>query len=144
LALGLAAGAFCQTYVQFSVGSANFATGINEKGEIVGYYGDIQPIPGHFQGFVRDPNGKLTSFDPGFDTVMASINNKGAITGAYADITESHTQGFVRSPDGTITSFVPPFCNSTSTNPTSINDEGVITGSCFASGPFNILWVRFP
>ena len=41
-----------------------------------------------------------------------------------------HTPGFVRSPDGTITSFVPPFCNSTSTEPASINDEGVITGTC--------------
>jgi hypothetical protein len=34
-ALGLAAGAFCQTYVQLSPGSNNFVTGINQKGEIV-------------------------------------------------------------------------------------------------------------
>ena len=39
-AFGLAAGAFCQTYVQFSVGFTTIRTSINDKGEIAGWYGD--------------------------------------------------------------------------------------------------------
>ena len=98
-------------------------------------------------GFVRDPQGNLTSFDPRYFVSPVSINNKGAITGAYADITESHTQGFVRSPDGTITSFEPPFCFGTGPGgPQSINDEGVITGWCspLVPSPRPVGFVRFP
>ena len=91
---------------------------------------------------MRDPNGKFTSFDPGFNTQPTSINNEGAITGSYQDIDQIHSHGFVRSPDGTITLFDDaPFCTSF---PTSINDHGVITGTCAVSGPFTPSWVRFP
>jgi hypothetical protein len=40
-ALGLAAGAFCQTYVQFSVDAGTGPSSINEKGEIAGTYLDF-------------------------------------------------------------------------------------------------------
>jgi hypothetical protein len=51
--------------------------------------------------------------------------------------------GFVRSPEGTITLFDPPFCVAGETSPQSINDKGVITGSCDELQPSRILgWVR--
>ena len=112
---------------------------INDAGVITGQY---RKANGRNFGFVRHPNGKFTSFDPGFNTQPTSINNKGASTGSYQDIDLTHFHGFVRSPDGTITLFDDAsFCTS---GPTSINDQGVITASCAASGPFNILWMRFP
>jgi hypothetical protein len=54
-ALGLAAGAFCQTYVQFPEieGTTTVASSINENGEIVGTYNDGQRT----HGFVRRPDG---------------------------------------------------------------------------------------
>ena len=81
-ALGLAAGAFSQTYVRFSVDNATIPKSINEKGEIAGYYSDFA---GHNHGFVRDLGGTITTFDvPGsFETFAVSINDEGAITGYY-------------------------------------------------------------
>jgi hypothetical protein len=52
----------------------------------------------------------------------------------------------VRATDGTITSFNPPvsICF-VRTIPTSINDDGVITGVCTTVGPgASVGWVRFP
>ena len=52
--------------------------------------------------------------------------------GSYFDI-NFNSHGFVRSPDGTITTFGPPFCTGVGAGgPTSINDEGVITGYCIS------------
>ena len=79
------------------------------------------------------------------------MNDKGAITGSYRDNSGSH--GFVRSPEGIITSFdLPPSenvpissCNALL--PTSINQEGVITGFCNAGSlpAFDVNgWVRYP
>ena len=57
----------------------------------------------------------------------------------------------VRAPDGSITSFdpLPGVCNPVTlpfTNPTSINDDGAITGWCRPGGTivFFLGWVRFP
>jgi hypothetical protein len=117
------------TFVSFDPPDSTLTapTSINDVGAITGLY---IVANGRAFGFVRDPQGKFTSLDPGFNTQPASISNEGAITGFYYDIDRTNFHGFVRSPDGTITSFVPPFCNSTSTEPASINDEGVITGTC--------------
>jgi hypothetical protein len=83
-ALGLAAGAFCQTYVQFSVDQSTFPQSINENGEIAGYYLDFAS---HYHGFVRDPVGTITTFDvPGSSITQAfSINDEGAITGSFTN-----------------------------------------------------------
>jgi hypothetical protein len=59
-AFGLAAGAFCQTYVQFSIDNGTIPGSINEKGAIAGTYVDFAK---GFHGFVRDPGGKITAFD---------------------------------------------------------------------------------
>jgi hypothetical protein len=107
-AVGLASGAFCQIYVQFSVieGTTTAPRSINEKGEIAGTYFNFA---GSRHGFVRYPNGTITTFDvPGslFGTTGASsINDKGAITGTFS--TEAPlSHGFIRDP--CTLSFVPP------------------------------------
>jgi hypothetical protein len=132
--------------------------GINDAGTITGSYAFLNGFLRELQsGFVRDPDGKLTSFglDVADETIPSSINNKGAITGWISLFPLGFTlySGFVRSPEGTIAMFVPPFCTSTINDtlinnifPTSINDEGVITGYCLSTSPSvsRLGWVRFP
>src|SRR5215469_7541504 len=108
-ALGLAACAFCQTYVQFSIDAGPIPGSINQKGEIAGSYSDFA---GHNHGFVRDPGGKITAFDvPGsFSSTRAiSINAGGAITGTFIDTTPPvvRTCAYVRDPEGNFTPFDP-------------------------------------
>jgi hypothetical protein len=93
-AFGLAAGAFCQTYVPFSVDGGAFPSSINEKGEIAGAYSDFV---GNLHGFVRDAAGTITPFDvPNSNRAQAnSINAAGVITGSYST---PQARGFVRHP----------------------------------------------
>jgi hypothetical protein len=76
-------------------GGSIFPNSINAAGVIAGnYYGC-----GAEHGFVRDRDGKLTTFDPpgSTSTQPTSINDAGAITGFYADAS-GVTHGFLRSP----------------------------------------------
>jgi hypothetical protein len=84
-------------------------------------------------GFVREPNAKITSFDPpgSISTKAVSINAKGTITGYY-QLANMSVHGFVRRAGGTIVSFDPP--ESTGTIVTAINNAGAITGSYTANG----------
>jgi hypothetical protein len=126
-ALGLVTGAFCQTYVQISVDGGTFPSSVNEKGEIAGDYLDFAR---GFHGFVRDPGGKITTFDaPGsFGSTRAfRINAAGAITGTFTDTTPVvRTRAYVRDPEGNFTTFDPP--RGISTVPQSINAGGAIAG----------------
>jgi len=107
---------------------------INDIGEIAGYYVDGN---GAFHGFVRAPEGTITTFDaPGASegTVPLSINNFGVIVGLLYDANGvGHV--FARTAGGQIRTFDPPH---SFTGPTSfgtysayINDLGVIAGSYF-------------
>jgi hypothetical protein len=88
-ALVLTPGAFCQTFIPFSVmpsvGSATIPASINRKGEIAGIYGNFSVYGSSVHGFVREPGGAITTFDvPGSSTgatSVSSINDEGAITG---------------------------------------------------------------
>jgi hypothetical protein len=55
---------------------------INQAGDITGSYTDTAGVQ---HGFVRNPYGTLTSFDPpeGEQTTATSINDTGAIAGFY-------------------------------------------------------------
>src|SRR5215469_15287743 len=89
-AFGLAAGAFCQSYVRIEIPQspempvkATFPNSINEKGDIAGHYIDFAVVS---HGFVRSAEGgTIRSFDmPGptvVETIASSINAAGAITG---------------------------------------------------------------
>ena len=121
--------------------TGTIATSINDVGAIAGSY---IAANGLSFGFVRDRLGKFTSFDiPGLQSniQVTSINNEGAITG-LGFVIAARSLAFVRSPDGTITFTNPGGCLLYVT--LSINDEGVITGSCNTGFGPPRGWVRFP
>jgi len=117
-----------------------FAASINPAGSIAGYYSDgsqvgIQVV---YHGFLREPDGKITTFDvPGAVAVFtSSINPAGVIVGYGADTNEV-AHGFLRRPDGSITTFDAPGAGTSpfdGTYPFSINPAGVITGPAEVSG----------
>jgi uncharacterized membrane protein len=102
------------------------ATGINDLGEVTGYYLDAS---GSQHGFVRSATAKFTSFDvpgsAGFSNPVA-INLEGSIVGYYLD-SNSQFHAFLRKPNGSFVSFDGPGgCNS-----------GTSAG-CFGTAAFNI------
>jgi hypothetical protein len=71
--------------------SADCSMGLNDSGEITGYYLDANGV---YHGYLRSPEGTFTIFDaPGADTTPndyngtfpVSINDQGAVTGYYID-----------------------------------------------------------
>jgi hypothetical protein len=123
--------------------TGTYPASINYAGAITGWY---VAANGHSHGFVRDPAGTITSFDPAINTFPTCINSQGVITGYYTDSMDNPGPGFVRSPDGAITLLAPPsFCGGY-VHPTSINEAGVITGTCPSSSFLGSIlgWVRFP
>jgi hypothetical protein len=124
------------------------APGINPAGAITGFYSDSKNV---YHGFLRAPDGKITTFDapgagnntvPGFYATPAgvlggqgtygiSINPAGAISGAYID-KENVMHGFLRSPDGRFTTIDDPNAGtgySQGTEAGNINPDGTIAGS---------------
>jgi hypothetical protein len=83
-------------------------TCLNVEGETTGFYFDSSSV---VHGFLREPDGKIISFDgpnagsaPFAGTYAASINAEGEITGYTLD-SNCLVYGFTRSRDGKITSF---------------------------------------
>jgi len=71
---------------------------INQEGSITGSYVDAD---GAQHGFVRNPYGTITSFDPpkGKQTTATSINDSGVIAGSYFyDWNNQIAEGFLRVP----------------------------------------------
>ena len=110
-----------------------FATSINNRGAITGYYIDANDV---VHGFFRSPEGKFTTFEaPGADTTKgsfngttpSSINDFGAIAGSYFDAT-GFGHGFLRSPDGKFTTFDVPGVGGFGSTPLAMNLEGAIVG----------------
>ncbi len=137
---------------------------INAAGTIAGFFtASYYPEPGcgpqNSGGFVMSPGGAVTLFQPPgqipefhnlavlssfiFAPHWFSIDQAGDITGSYLDAA-GYQRGFVRNPYGTLTSFDPP--ESKQTNPTSINDGGVIAGYYFygGAGAPGVGFIRIP
>jgi hypothetical protein len=132
-------------YPQGTFPQSQFA--INPAGTVTGHYIDSNSV---FHGFVRDPNGTLTEFDPSGSifTLPFGINPAGAITGSYEDATIVF-HGFVRAPDGTITSFDAPGADTTpgdgnGTFPGSLTPNGEIEGVYADAQGVNHGFVRDP
>jgi hypothetical protein len=96
-----------------AAGLGTDAFGINNGGEIVGAYTDMNIVP---HGFLRAVNGKITSFDaPGAGladgadqgTAAYSVNNSGVIAGQFEDANNVF-HGFVRTRHGKFTTFDAP------------------------------------
>jgi hypothetical protein len=75
--------------------TSTMALGVNDLGEIVGFYVDSD---GNQHGYI-DNNGVFTSFDPpgSRSTTINGINDKGDIVGFYTD-PQFNVDGFVGSP----------------------------------------------
>jgi uncharacterized membrane protein len=112
--------------------SSTFARGINNAGDIVGYYGDSLG----WHGFL-DKGGAYTTFDaPGavFGTFPSGINNAGAIVGSFSDREDPthirhYYSGFVLS-SGSYTTLNVPGAVSTFAN--GINASGQIVGYSYS------------
>jgi hypothetical protein len=111
----------------------------NNFGEIVGMY---ITDSGVYFGFLRAPDGKVTSFTaPGADTTPEdfngtypmSINSWGVVTGLYQGTSEV-LQGFIREANGTYVEVDDPDAGTSGgqgTWPTTINDQGEVAGFYF-------------
>ena len=122
------------TFTTFDPPGSTFTqpSGITPGGVITGFYIDAS---GATPGFVRAPDGTITTFDgPNdiFGTFPSGINSAGVITGEYCDAVTCH--GFLRARDGSFTTFDPP--GSIFTDGVGINERGVVTGQ-YADAAFN-------
>jgi hypothetical protein len=123
--------------------AATFPQTINAEGAIAGWYETIFCPTYERGGFVMSPEGVVSVFQlPGvIGENYIAINEVGDVTGAYTDTTGAQ-HGFVRNPYGTITTFDPPEGDArVGTQPTSINDAGVITGFYGRAGETGFLRV---
>jgi hypothetical protein len=120
-------------------GLDTFPRSINALGAVTGSYGDRT---GHRQGFVRAPDGAITTFHAPRvqDATPTAINDNGVIVGFYPVV--NVTRAFIRTADGKITGFDVPG-NNISTMATSINNDGVITGSFIDATRTQYAFVRF-
>jgi hypothetical protein len=115
-----------------------FPEGINPEGAVTGASQDASNV---LHGFVRAPNGAITTFDvPGAGTAAfqgtlaftpsGAISAAGTILGNYIDASNV-VHGFVRAPNDVITSFDAPGAGTgflQGTFPTSFNPAGAIVG----------------
>lgn len=153
LAIAVAASAQGPQFVTFDgPGASSYGTvpaDMNIAGTITGYYWDANYVA---HGFVRNADGKITSFDaPGAGTVAndyngtfaAGINQFGVVAG-YINDANDVSYGFIRTPDGKFKFFSEPNAD---TNPadaggtviTGINDLGAMAGYYFDTTPSHMI-----
>jgi hypothetical protein len=87
----------------------NFVNGINARGQIVGFGGNIIARKSSQIGFLRNPNGRFVHLvAPGAAaTSPFGINDSGEIAGQFQDAA-GISYGFLRDPSGTYTSSTNP------------------------------------
>jgi hypothetical protein len=101
------------------------AIGINDSGEVSGYYSDGTGT----HGFVETNGTYVTINDPSGlagSTIVKGINNNGDVTGWYS--TSTGTTGFVRDKNGIYTNLSDPVAYLNTVSPVGINDSGKVTG----------------
>src|SRR6516162_7670940 len=137
-AFGLAAGAYCQTYVQINLCGIAPACApyvrpmiINNAGTIAGDFSANPLGTSSFRnvGFVRHADGtwRTIGIPPAsVGGTPTDMNAAGAVTGAYRDLLTLVIHGFVLDPAGKFLSFDVP--GAFSTGPHSINAGGAVTG----------------
>ena len=104
--------------------TATYAQGINNLGQVVGYYTDATGV----HGFVKSGGGYLTLNAPGASATYAQgINDAGQVVGYYSDATGDH--GFVES-GGLYTTLNDPLNDPgpVSTYAFGINNAGQVAG----------------
>jgi len=127
-----------QTGAPYGLGT--FPTGINNHGDIVGYYSDAM---GGYHGFVRSAHGKFAIInDPSSTsspaaTIAQAMSDAGTVVGFWFD-GDGNFHGFVRSREGAFTTVDPAGdidaeCYQQTTVAWAINDLNEFTGYWFDS-----------
>jgi probable HAF family extracellular repeat protein len=118
--------------------------GNNNQGQVVGLYVDSGVVPGPdgllppdtVHGFIRDGDGRITTFDLPFPYLhnISDINDRGQVVGYYDDPSRPFNLagGFLREPDGEIVKLDVP--GTLSTAPHCINNKGHVVGSYVDAG----------
>jgi len=119
---------------------ATYPSSINLEGEIIGTYADTNGNDYLFHGFLRSPQGVITTFDAPnastdfYGTFGNGLNVEGTSVGDYT-IANYNYGGFIRRPNGTIETYRDPDACTTGdpegcegTGFFAINDSGVIVG----------------
>ena len=120
-------------------GQGTYAYSINSAGTIAGFYFDSSNVA---HGFLRDPDGKFTTFDApkkyagtglGQGTLAGNINDNGIVAGNTIDA-NGVGHGFIREADGNIQIFDAPYAGNGNAQgtflglSTCINDLGEVAG----------------
>jgi uncharacterized membrane protein len=120
---------FTSLVIPNSQAGTTLALGVNNQGQIVGSYRDIN---GLMHGFLRNSDASIVSIDfstSALGSVVTGISDTGAIVGIFTDDSQK-SHGFVRSPDGTAyTSFDVPNAFPSSTNAFGVDNAGEIVGT---------------
>lgn len=128
-----------------SAGQGTVGIGVSGSGLIVGYYFDATSVN---HGFVRQPDGAITKFDPAgsMGTFVYAVNWEGAITGFYSDASSVY-HGFLRSSRGKINTFDAAGAGTGPGQGTitgDINDFGVIAGYYYDASSVGHGFLRSP
>jgi hypothetical protein len=120
------------------------AKGNNDRGQVVGEYIDAGAMPGpdgllppgSVHGFIRQRNGRITTFEAPFPYLhdIGDVNDRGQLVGYYDDPGRPYNLGggFLREPDGKIIRIDVP--GALSTEPYCINDKRQVVGSYIDAG----------
>ena len=118
------------TILEHPAARYSYAYGINDRGDIVGFYVDDRGS----HGFLYTDNSFFDLDFPGvFDTRATGINNKGRIVGFYLQPKDKRFHGFIHD-NGKFTTLDYPEPDVFHTRLQSINDRGDIVGFC-SCGP---------
>jgi probable HAF family extracellular repeat protein len=100
-----------------------YVGGINNRGQVAGYYQDAQGVAHDFLW----SKGQFTTIDPpGTSGIQVGLNDAGQVVGSYSDPTTGKARGFVYD-KGVFTTIDAP--NSLATEFFGINDAGQIVGA---------------
>jgi hypothetical protein len=110
-------------------GYGTFGVGINDAGDIAGYFIDVNGV---VHGFIQPSGGLITTVDApdagaalNLGTNVRAINASGNASGYYAG-SSGIFHSYIRTSNGTLTEFDPP--NSTGSDAFCINDSGAVAG----------------
>src|SRR5947209_5590033 len=131
--------------------SGAFPNNINDLGVITGSVSDTNGLS---HGFVRSPQGRITTFEVpgsgGYGTIPVAVNYEGAIVGYYTD-SNFVFYAFLRNPGGSFRSFAGPGACNTGTatgcygnEATNISASGTIVGNYMDSSFIGHSFIRHP
>jgi hypothetical protein len=100
---------------------------INDAGAIAGVFSDVNSVS---HGFLRSPEGRMTTFDPpgSIATIPIALNLESTVVGFYVNETGEFA-GFLRRPDGTFATWK---------DPNDCNNAPPTAAFCGGTAAFNI------